>query len=98
MNRQPGQLAQLGGKGLRFGSARAYFAGEMQRVADNDPRHPKSAAKPRERAQVFSSVGGPAAPPLKREHRLRRQAQLIGDGNADAAAADVQAKIARLTV
>jgi hypothetical protein len=32
--------------------------------------------------------------PLQRQHRLRRQAQLVRDGHADAAVADVEAEIA----
>jgi len=66
----------------------------MQRIADHDSRDAIPPAEPCQRAQVFSPVCGPAAAPLKREQRLRRKAQFVRHGHADAAAANVKSEIA----
>jgi len=90
VNGQAGQFAQFGGKGLCFGRTRAGLTGKMQRVAHHNSRHAESPAEPRQRAQIVPEL----AAPLEREHGLRREAQLVGDGNADAAAANIEAEIA----
>ena len=95
VNGQARELAQLSGKGLGLGCAWARFAGEMDRVADHDPRNRKPPAESRERTQVLSLVGSPAAAPHEREHWLCCESQLVRHGHADAAAADVKAQIAR---
>ena len=77
VNRQPGQFAQLSGESLRLRRSRARLAGKVQRVADDDSGDREAPAEARQGAQVLSPVGSPAAAPLKREHRLRRQAQLV---------------------
>ena len=85
-----GQSAQFGGKGLGFGSLRADVAGEMHRIAHYDAHDAKAAAEAGQRAQVVAAV----VLPLQRQNRLRGQAQLVRDGYADAAVADVEAEIA----
>lgn len=66
----------------------------MQRIADDNSRDCIPATKARQRAQIFSLVGSPAAAPLKCEHGLRREAQLVRYSHADAAAANVKPEIA----
>jgi hypothetical protein len=66
----------------------------MHRIADHDSSHGIPAAQAPQRSQVFSPVGSPAAAPLKREHGLRRQAQLVRHGHADAAGSNVKSEIA----
>jgi len=90
VNGQTREFAQLSGKCLGFGCARARFAGEMDRVADHDSDHSKPAAETRQRTYVLS----PTAPPVECENWLCCKAQLVRDGHADAAAADVKAEIA----
>lgn len=92
VNRQASQRAQFGGKGLRLGGLRAQLAGEMERIADHDSSHAKPPRQARQRAQILA----PVAAALQRQHRLRGQPQFVGDGYADAAIADIEAKIARL--
>ena len=90
VNGQAGQLAQLGRKGLRLLGLRAQLAGKVQRIAHHDPRHAEFARQPSQPAQVLA----PVMVTLDRHHRLRGQAQLVTHGHADAAVADVEAKIA----
>ncbi len=92
MNRQARQLAQFRRKGLGLGSLRAWLAGKMQRIAHYNTHDPKAPRQPCQRAQIFALV----VPSDKRQDRLRGQPQLIGDGNADAAIADIEAQIARM--
>ena len=87
---KPGQRAQFGGKGLGSGCLGAQVSGEMQGIAHHDARYAKAPAEPRQRAQVLA----PVVPPLQHQHRLRRQTQLVRDGYADAAVADVETEIA----
>ena len=94
MDRQPGQLAQLGGKGLNFRRLRADLTGEMHRIAHYDAGHAESPAEPRQGTQVLA----PARTPLECQNGLRREAQLVRHGYADAAAADVEGKIAGMSV
>ena len=91
VNRQPGQRAKFRCKGLRFFRLPALLAGQANRLAHNDAGNSKSPAQTGQRPQVFSRI----APPLQRQHWLRRKPQLIGDGNADASVANVQRQVAR---
>ncbi len=92
VNGQAGQRAQFGGKGLSFSGLGADAAGQIQRIAHHDARDAKAAAEAGKRAQVFALI----ALALQRQNRLRRQAQLVRDGYADAAVADVEGEIARM--
>jgi hypothetical protein len=65
----------------------------MHRIAHHDAHDTKATAEPRQRAQVVALI----IPPLQRQHRLRRQAQLVRHSHADAAVADVEAEIARMS-
>ena len=94
MDGQAGELAECGGEGLGFGCLGARLAGKMDGIADDDGGHGEAAREARQGAQVFSGDGGRGATALEREHRLRREAQLVGDGHADASVADVEAEIA----
>ena len=91
VNGQAGQRAQFGGEGPRLHGLRAYFAGEMQRIPDNNAGHTKPPGEPRNRAEIVALI----APPLESQHRLRRQAQFVGHGDADAPVAEVESEIAR---
>ena len=93
MNGQAGQLAQFGGKGLGFDGLGAHLAGEVQRIPHHDARHAKPPAKPPQRAQILP----PVAPPLQREHRLRRQPQLVRHSHPDVAAAYIETEIAEMS-
>ena len=88
---QAGQRAQFGGKGLNLGGLGADVAGKMHRIADHDAHDTKAAAEAGQRAEVVAAV----VLALQRQDRLRRQAQLVRDGYADAAVADVEAEIAK---
>jgi hypothetical protein len=62
----------------------------MHRVANHDAHYAKATAEARQRAEIVAAI----VPPLQRQHRLRRQAQLVRDRYADAAVADIEAEIA----
>jgi hypothetical protein len=87
---EAGQRAQLGGKGLGFGGLGTEAAVQMHRIAHHDAHDAKAPAEARQRAQVFTLV----MLPLQRQNRLRCQAQLVRDGYAYAAVADIEAEIA----
>jgi len=70
---QPAQFAQLRGKCLRLGGLCAGLAGEMHRIADDDPRNAESPRQPRQAAQIVSAV----AIPLQSHHRLSRYSQFV---------------------
>jgi hypothetical protein len=97
VNGQTGQLAQGGGKSLCADGLRAHVARKMHGVADDDADDAKPAAKPRQRAQIVTGDAAVAAPPLQRQNRLRRQPQLVRHSHADAAIANIEAQIARLS-
>jgi len=61
-------------------------------IAHYDANHAKPPRQAPQRAQVFAAI----VAPFQREHRLRRQAQLVRDGHADAAVANVQTEIAKM--
>jgi hypothetical protein len=65
----------------------------MHRIAHHNAHHSKSPAKTRQRAQVLPAV----VTPLQRQHRLRRQPQRIRHSHSDAAIADVETEIARMS-
>ena len=52
MDRQAGELAQLRGKGLGAGGLRADFAGEMERVANDDAPDGKTASQASQGAEI----------------------------------------------
>jgi hypothetical protein len=61
----------------------------MHRIAHHDAHNAKAPAEAGKRAEVFALI----VPPLQRQNRLRGQAQLVRDGDTDAAVADVEAEI-----
>jgi hypothetical protein len=93
MNRQTGQRAQLGGEGLGSGYLGAVFAGKMHWIAHHDSGNPEAAAEAGQRAQILSGDAGGATAALKREHRLRGQAQFVGHSNANATVAYVESEV-----
>ena len=64
----------------------------MQRHSYHNPRHAEPPGQAGQGAQVFAGV----APAFQREHRLRRQPQLVRDSHPDAAIADIQPEVARM--
>lgn len=92
MDGQTGQLAQRGGKGLRFNGLRADVAREMHGIADHNARDAKATAEPRQRAQVLALIVLSG----QRQNRLRREPKLVRHGHADAAIADIKTEIAGL--
>lgn len=94
MDGQAGELAQFGSESLGLCRLAAFDALlQVQRIADDDAGHIEAAGEPGQGAQVFAA----AAAALEGQHRLRGQAQFIGDGYADAAVADVEPEIAGWT-
>ena len=91
---QAGELTQLEGECLSLDGLGAQVAGEMHGIANNNAHNSKAAGKTRQRTQVFTAI----VPPLQRQHRLRGQAQLVGDSHADAAVANVEGEVARMLV
>jgi len=92
---QPGERAKLGGEGLRFGGLGAEFSGEMDGVANNDAYDAKAAAEAGNRTEVVSGNARRWAATLQGQDRLGGEAEFVGDGDADAAVADVEAEIAK---
>jgi hypothetical protein len=92
VNRKPSERAQLRRKRLDFGSPRALFAGKVQRVPDHDAGHSIPPGEAGQGAQVLAG----AALSLKRENRLRSQAEFVGHGDSDAPGAHIETEIARL--
>ena len=92
MEGQAGEGGEFSGEGLGFGGLTALVAGEMDGIADDDGCNGEAPAETGQRAQVFAVV----VTALDGEHGLRREAELIGDGDADAAVADVEAEITML--
>lgn len=89
---QSGELAELGGEGLVFLRLGAEFAGEVDGIADDQSDDGVAAGQAGEGAQVFTAV----AAAFQREDRLGGKAELVADGHADAAIADVEAEVARM--
>jgi hypothetical protein len=92
VDRQSGQLAKFRSKRLIYQGLWARFAGQVHRITDHDAGNGKPPRQSRQRAQVVPGDAAAGAPPLKRKHRLRRQAQPVRDGHSYAPIADVQAK------
>lgn len=91
VDRQAGQCAQLCGKSLRFSGAGALFAGEMQRIPHHDPGDAVAAGQPAKGAKVLAWI----AFTFQGQHRLRGEAQLVGDGHADAFRSHIEGEVAR---
>jgi hypothetical protein len=90
MNGQAGEGSELGGKGLSFSSARAFVAGQVQRVADDDAGDRESAGEARDGSEnVARSAAG-----FERHDGLGGEAEFVGDSDADAFGADVEGEIA----
>jgi hypothetical protein len=79
------------GEGLGADRLRADVSGKMEGVAENDLRAAKFAEQAAERLQVLLLI-----PANKGQHRLRGEAEFIGDGNANAAGAKIEAEQAGL--
>ena len=76
---------------LHFGRAWAGFAGEVEGIADNYGGDGVAAGQTGEGTEIVAAV----AVHFEREDRLSGQAELVGDSDADAFGADVEAEIAR---
>ncbi len=83
---QAGEFGELGGEGAGFGGLGAFVAGKMQGKADDEGGCGEAAGEAGERTEVFAAV----AAALEGEHGLGGKAELVGDGHADAAVADVE--------
>jgi hypothetical protein len=70
---QTAELAELRSKGLGTRRARAFFSGNMQRIADNDACDGEAAGKTRQGSKVFTRI----VAAFEREHGLRSEAQLV---------------------
>jgi hypothetical protein len=90
-DRKAGEFRQIVSEGLRFGSAGALGAGEVERMADHDSGYAEPPRQARQGAQVIARI----AFPLQGEDRLGGEAQFVGNGDADAPGADVEAEVAR---
>ena len=92
---QTGQFSQFVSKCTGLDSLGADFAGarfiEVQRVAGYDACAVVSPAEAGERAHVVAGITLTG----EREYGLGEEAELIGDGDADAFRADVETEVAR---
>jgi hypothetical protein len=70
----------------------ASVAGEVDGVADHNAHHGKAAGEAGEGAEVVAGDAGADAFALESEDGLGGEAQLVGDGDADASVADVEAE------
>lgn len=86
---QAGELGELEGEGAGFFGLGTGLAGEQQGKADDEAGDFESAGEAGEGAQVLAA----AAAALEGEHGLGGEAELVRDGDADAAAADVEGQI-----
>lgn len=91
MNGKAGELAQLRRKLLRLQGAWASVASELERVANHDTGNGVAACETGDGAQVVAAV----AVDFKREDGLDGEAELVGDCDADALGADIEAEIAK---
>jgi hypothetical protein len=98
VNWQTCHFAKLCGKCLRSSGLRAHFTGNVQGVADYDSGHAEPSRQSRERAEVVPRNTAATALSLECQHRLRRQAEFVGNGHADAASAHVETHKAGLMV
>lgn len=90
VNGERESVAQDFCEGLGLRGLGADVAGHVERIAKNDGRARVFAEQAAERLQVRFDV-----PANERENRLGGEPQLIGDGNADAAISEIEAKKAR---
>ncbi len=77
-------------EGLGTGGLGADVSGQIEGVTDNDLGAAEFAEEAAEGSEVL-----PLVLPNEREDRLRREAQFIGDGDADPARAKIEAEDAR---
>ncbi len=91
LDEQASEVAKFRREGLGSGGARAYFAGEVQGIAHDNPDDAESAGKTRKGAQILAG----AAAALEREHRLGGEAQLVGNSDTDAFRSDIEREEAR---
>jgi hypothetical protein len=89
---QAREFGETGGKGLGFGGLGTGRAGQMKRVADHNSGDVEAAGEAGERTHVFTGI----AAPLKGEHGLRSEPQLVGERDTNAAIADVETEEAGL--
>jgi hypothetical protein len=78
-------VTELGGEGLDFGGLRTGVSGGIEREADDDLVEGAEAEQVREVAEVVAAAGAGEG-----IERLGGDAEGIGDGDADAAVADVE--------
>ena len=91
---QAGERAELGGEGLDLLRPRADFAGEMEGQADDDGGDAVAAAEAGDGAEGLAGAGARVAVEVEGEDGLGGEAELVGDGDADAARADVEGQVA----
>lgn len=91
VNRQSGEFAEMGGEGLNLGGLRADFARELERIAHHDSGNLVAAAQAGQGAKVFARI----AAARESQDGLRRQAELVGDRDADAFGTDIEREVAR---
>jgi hypothetical protein len=91
MDGKAGESAEFSGQGLGFGGARAFGAGEVQRVADDDAGDGEAAGEASDGTQVFARI----AAGFERQDGLSGQTEFIGDSDTDAFCAEVEGEIAR---
>jgi|SRR5580658_892252 hypothetical protein len=92
MDRQICKLSELGGKGLRLFGLPASLSVELERVADHDRNDGILPRQSRQRTEIVAR----AAFALDGHYRLRRQTQLVRNGNTNAPVADVKGEVAGL--
>jgi hypothetical protein len=92
VNGQAGERAQFSGEELDLFSLRALLAGEAQRIADDDSGDGVATAEACQGAEVVP----PIAMTFQGQDGLRREAQLVGDSDTDAAVAYVEREITRM--
>jgi len=82
--------AEFGGEGLGFGGLGAGGAVGVERVADEEDLYAVLADEAGDGFEVGAEVGA-----VDGEERLRGEAEGVGEGEADAAVADVESQDAR---
>lgn len=83
---QAGQFGEAGGKRLGLGRLKTGVTCQMKRIADHNCGDIEATGKPGQRAQILARI----AAPLQGEHGLGGEPQFVGDGDADAAVADIE--------
>lgn len=90
VNGKTREFAEFGGELPHFFGARAHVPGQMQWVADHDGGDRKTAGQAGNGAEIIAAV----AVNFESEDGLGCEAKFVGDGNADAFGADIEAEIA----